>query len=207
MERLPELIEQGHPFALAPRDRVEVVFEPGGEFIVHVVGEMLGHEGVDEAADVGGPEAALLQLRVLPLLERGDDRRIGRGATDPVVLQRTDQGRLGVAGRRLGEVLLRPQRLEPDDLAFLQGRQAPLLLRRLVVETFLVHREKAGVRHARSGGAQQVVGNGRVRPGLGPAGEFDGHRVDRRVQHLAGHGALPDELVELRLILRQDLGE
>ena len=104
-------------------------------------------------------------------------------------------------------MLLRPQRLQIDRRALLQGGQTPLLLGLAVVDALLVDGKKSGDRHGRPGGAKKLVGDGRVRPGSGAARELDGDGVYRRVPHLAGDGAFPDQLVELRLIARERPGK
>jgi hypothetical protein len=100
------------PLLLAAGDLVELVLQPRGEVVVHVLREVLGEEGVDDAADVRGHEAPAVHLHVLAVLQRGDDAGVGGGPSDAVLLQGLDQARLGVARRRLGEVLLGAHVLE-----------------------------------------------------------------------------------------------
>ena len=104
-------------------------------------------------------------------------------------------------------MLLRAQCLQANRHARFEGRQAPLPFRLPVVEAFLVDREKSRNRHARSGGAKEIVGNRHVRARFGAAGELGGYGVDCRVPHLTGDSALPDELVELCPVTLQHLGE
>ena len=196
LERLPELLQQRHPFLLAARHRVELVFQAGGEVVVDVLGEIVGQELVDHAADVGREEALLVQLDVLAVLQRRDDGGVGRGPADAVFLQRLDQAGLGVARRRLGEVLLgadlvQRRRFSPSASG---GSMLSRRRRRLgVVRAFLVDRHEARLGNGRAGGAEHVAAS--------PAAEVDGDRVDGRVHHLAGDGALPDQFVELELVL------
>ncbi len=76
---------------------------------------MLHQEVVDDEAQLGGDEAPIHLLHVAPGLDGGDDRRVGGGPADAVLLQRLDQTGLGVARRRLGEVLLRDEPHQVQD--------------------------------------------------------------------------------------------
>ena len=106
-EGLPELVERRGPLLLAARHRVELILHRRGEAVLHVAVEVMGEEAVDDLADVGRHEAPAVHLHVLAVLQRGDDGGVGRGPADAVLLQRLDQRGLGVARRRLGEMLLR----------------------------------------------------------------------------------------------------
>ncbi len=102
------------------------------------------------------------------------DRRVGAGPADAVLLQRLDQRGLGVARRRLGEVLLRQQRQQVEQLARASApaasRQssksasspasslvAVALILAVLVAAFVVDAEEAGEAHARAAGAEEVV--------------------------------------------------
>ena len=112
-EGLPELRQRRGPRLLAARDRIEFIFHVGGEAVVDVLMKVIGQEAADDLADVGGREAAILDLDVFAIAQRRDDRSIGRGAADAVFLQRLDQRGLGEARRRFGEVLLRVTVAQP----------------------------------------------------------------------------------------------
>ncbi len=56
----PEGFHHGLPFALAAGDFVQLVFEFGGEVVIHVLAKMLGEEFVDDVACVGWREAFLV---------------------------------------------------------------------------------------------------------------------------------------------------
>ena len=107
LERLPELLEQRHPFLFAARDRVELVLEPRRKVVVDVLREVVGQKFIDDAADVGREEPFLVELDIIAILQRRDDRRIGRRPADAVLLERFDQAGLAVARRRFGEMLFR----------------------------------------------------------------------------------------------------
>ena len=191
-EGVPEAVHQGDPVFFAPGDGVEFVFQFGGEVVVDVAQEVLSQEAADDAADVGGPEAALVHLHVFAALQGGDDAGVGGGAADAVFLQGAHQRGLGVARRRLGEVLFGADFLELDDVAFFHGGQHFfVVVAGGVVLAFQVDLHEAGHGDGGAGGAQGVAF---------AAAEVHGHLVDGGVDHLAGDGALPDEVVELVLV-------
>ena len=105
LERIVELVEHLDHVFLGGRDVVELVFHVGGELQVEDLGEMLDQQVGDDHAQVGGEEAPLLLFDVAAVLDRLDDRGVGAGPADVLLLQGLDQRRLAVAGRRLGEVL------------------------------------------------------------------------------------------------------
>ena len=161
--------------------------------------KVLGEESVHDAPDVGGAEPAALELGVLALLQGGDDRRVGRGPADAVLLEGLDQRGLGVARGGLGEVLLRAHLEELHHLSLLEGGQPALLVvLGAVIATLPVDRHEAGVGDGRPGGAEGVPR---------PAGEVHPHRVEDRGGHLAGDRAPPDELVEPQLVPAQVRGQ
>src|ERR1700756_5323877 len=90
-ERLPELRERRRPGLLAARHRIELILHRRREAVFHVAMEMMGEEAVDDLADVGRYETAAVHLDVLAVLERRDDRGVGGGAADAVLLERLDQ--------------------------------------------------------------------------------------------------------------------
>jgi hypothetical protein len=97
-------------------------------------------------------------------------------------------------------VLVGADRADRHELALLERGQAARLVIVLafLVRAFLVHRQKAGLDHRRAGGAEGVVA---------ARAEVDAHRVEQRRRHLAGHGALPDQLVELLLVGIEERGD
>ena len=65
LERGPELLQQRHPFFFATADRIQFVFELGGEVVVDVAGEMAGQEFSHRAADIAWSKAAAVERDVL----------------------------------------------------------------------------------------------------------------------------------------------
>ena len=114
-EGLPELAQHLAPVDLAVGDLVELVLEMGGEVVFDVAREIGLQEGGDDAAAVLRHEALAVDLHVVPALQHLDDAGVGRGPADAELLELLDQAGLGIARRRLGEMLL------GDDLAALQA--------------------------------------------------------------------------------------
>ena len=159
LERRVELVEHLDLAELALGDVVELLLHVAGEVDVDDVGEVLDQLVGDDVADVLGLEPAVLEPHVPAVLDRRDDRRVGRRPADALLLELLDERRLGVARRRLGEVLLgqhleHPQRLLGGELG--QVRLG-VLVHLLVVATLAVELEEP-VEHERlPGGAQPVA--------------------------------------------------
>ena len=197
LERPPELLHERHPVLLAAADRVQLVLQPGGEVVVHVTGEMAGQELGHRPPDVRGAEAAALQLHVLAVLQGLDDRGVGGGAADAVFLQRLHQRGLRIARGRLGEVLVGVHALQRHLVAGLHHRQLAafvVVIGALGVLALLVHRQEAREDHRGAAGAEPVVAAG---------GQVHRDRVEGGRHHLAGHGALPDQLVQAAAVVIQ----
>ena len=166
-----------------------------GKVVVHIAVEVLGQKAIHHAPDVGRTETLLLQYDVLTALQRADDAGIGGRPPDAVLLQRLDQCRLGVTWWRLGEVLLAVQPLQIHHLPHLQRRQQPSLSLVLsLIGALLIDGDESRVRDGGAGGTKAVPRT---------AVQVHGHGVDGRMDHLAGDRALPDQLVEAVLLLRQ----
>ena len=117
----------------------------------------------------------------------------------PSSSSRPDQARFGEAGRRLGHVFVRRNARDRHRLAHGDRRQPALVVRVVavvapgVVPAFLIDAEEAVEGDGLTGGAEPgatVVG-----------GDIHAHPVDLGARHLARERALPDQLVEPRLIL------
>ena len=175
---------------------VEVVFELRREVVVHVLREMLGQKAVDDAADVGRDESFAIHLDILAVLQRCDDARIRRWTADAVLLECLDEACFREARRWLREVLFRPQFVELDRVALGDlGQQAIAVVILGIVLALLVDGHEAGLDEYRAVRAQAV-------PGIfGTCRHLDGHGVEHSRHHLAGHRALPDQRVQLVLVV------
>ena len=123
-KRIVELAHHRHPLFLAGGDAVQILFHVRCEPDVDDLREVLHQEIVDEDADLRGHQPASLDpLNIATVLDGRQDRRVGRRAPDAVLLQGTDQRGLGVARRRLGEVLLGEELQQIQTLVDGQRRQ------------------------------------------------------------------------------------
>src|SRR5216684_2028297 len=165
----------------------------GGEGVLDIALEEALEEGGHDAAAILGDEALLVDPHIFSVLQHLDDRGIGGRAADAELLELLHQARLAVARRRLGEVLLRVDGAAAERLTFLDRRQAPVLLVPFdVVLVLAVKREEAVELDGRAGGAELQL--------LVRRGDVNRDLVDDGRRHLARHGTLPDELVELALV-------
>ena len=184
---------------LAGGDVVEAVLERGGELRLHVLVEERDQEGADQAAAVLGQEALALEAHVVAVLQHRDDAGVGRRAADAELLEPAHQARLGVARRRLGEVLARRDLAAPERIARRHRRQEPgglVVVLRRIVPALLVELEEAVEGDGRAGRAKADLAVGR--------GEVRDHPVEQGARHLARHGALPDQLVEPALVVVEE---
>ncbi len=197
LELFPEFFHQHRPRLLAAGHRVELVFQFGGEVVVDVMFEMRGQKAVDQTADVGRPERAAFQQGIGLVNQGLDDAGVGRRTADAVLFQGLHQTGLGIARRRLGEMLFAEDVVERDALAFDQRRQLGIglvVLAVFLVLAFFVHQQEARIDHGGAGGAETVLRAG---------GEFDTDRVERGRNHLTGHRAFPDQFVQAAFVVAQ----
>ena len=158
MERLVELAEDLDPVGLALGDVVELLLHLRGEAHVHDVGEEVHQDVGDHHPDVLGEEPLVLEAHVAAVDAASRCRCVGRGPADPVLLERLDQARLGEARRRLGEVLLRQQLEQPEDLLGRECRAARFgVLVRRVVPALEVHATEPVELERLAGRPQHVV--------------------------------------------------
>ena len=87
----------------ARTDRIQLIFEICGKVIPYVFPEIIGQESRHQPAFVFGDQAVFIFANVFAVLDRCDDRCICRRPSDPKFFHTFDQGRFGVAGRRLGQ--------------------------------------------------------------------------------------------------------
>ena len=142
---------------------------------------------------------ALLEY-VIALLDRLEDRCVGARPPDPALLERLHERGFRVARRRLGRVAFHLERQAIQPLALPDRREQSLLVGQLgvgIVAPFDV--------------CPQIAGEvDRLAPDLerrAPALDRDRHAPAPRVGHLARHRALPDELEEPVLLVREIASE
>ena len=189
-------VEAGQPLGAvlaAGGDGVQLILHGGGEVIVHQLGEVVLQQAHHREGNPGGHQRVATGEHVAAVLDGLDDGRIRRRAADAQVFHLLDQAGLGIARRRIGGVAVRAHRGRRQRVALLQVRQAGILAGALGGHV-LVGLEEARKRDGAAGGGEVRVAA--VRGGL--YGHLHGRTL--RVRHLAGHGALPNELVELVLL-------
>ena len=109
LERIVEVLQGLCPGQLPFFHLVQLVFHLGRELDVEDIPEILHQEVIDQTTQVGGKKPAFFLGDIFPLLDIVENGGVGRRAADALFFQVFDQGRLGVPGGRLGEVLLRRQ--------------------------------------------------------------------------------------------------
>ena len=127
-EVAPEIAQDLFPVDLAVGDAVELLFEVGREVVGDELLEEALQEGDDEEPLVLGDEALLLQPDIFALAQHGEDRGVGRGPADAELLHALDEARLGVARRRLGEMLAGLDAPPLERIAGAHRRQAALVV-------------------------------------------------------------------------------
>ena len=150
------------------------------------MGELFQHQPVHSTTQQGGLELFLVALHIAAVDDGGDDGRIGGGTADAVFLQRLDEGSFGIAGGRLGELLLALQLPQLEHLSLLQRGEVGFLLF-LFVGGFLVQGGKAVKGHGVAAGFEVVIRRA----------DGDRHGILLAVCHLACHKAAPDHAVQL----------
>ena len=88
MEAGVELLQHALPAALSGLDLVELLFHVGGEFDADDIGEPIHHQTVDHLAELRRRELFVGLDDVFAILDRGDDRRVGRRTADALFLHR-----------------------------------------------------------------------------------------------------------------------
>src|SRR6202140_1206508 len=120
---LVKLGERVVPCLLAFFNLVELFFQPRGVLEIENIFEILDQQIGDDQADLRGSELASNLLRVLPLLDRAQNRRIGRRPADAALLKLFDQRSFIEAWRRLGERLLGARGLQRQLLPRFERRE------------------------------------------------------------------------------------
>ena len=104
-EVAPEVAQHLAPGDLVVGDAVERLFQSGREVVFDVAGEEAFQERDDQAALVLRDEPLLVDADIAAVLQHLQDRRVGGRPADAELLHALDQRGLGIARRRLGEVL------------------------------------------------------------------------------------------------------
>ncbi len=188
VEVLPEVAEELLPVQLAVRHQVQLLFQRGGEVVLHVAAEELLEERGDQAALVLGNEALLVHADIFAVAQHGQHRGVGRRPADAQLFHLLDQAGFRIARGRLGEVLVGAGVQHLGGRAFFDHRQAGAVLVALVVAAFLVDGQIAWEQDDLAGGAHAGLAVGAL--------QVDSGALDAGALHLRGDHPLPDQLVE-----------
>ena len=140
-----EFLHQRHPVPFAFGDVVQLRLHLRGEIYVDQIGEILHQHIVDDDAGFGGMVTARLTIHITALFNRRENRRIRRRSADAVFFHCADERRVGVTRRRLGEVLLRPQADQVQNLIHSKRRDLLRLLRFAILRSgFFIDDEETG---------------------------------------------------------------
>ena len=193
-----KLVEHVGPRLRALGHLVELALDLAG---VADLDELVAEAALEEAghrlAERGCVEAALVLLDVAAVLDDIDDARVRGGTADPLLLELLHQAGLGVAGRGCLELLPRLDVERGEAGALVEARQHLLTV---------VARHAADAVEA----VEPQHAPGRLEHGAGvavAASHAHGGRIPLRVGRLAGEKPLPDEPVELQLLVRERPGD
>ncbi len=190
--------EPRHRVLLAAGDVVEVVLHGRGEAVVDQPGEVLLQQSDHREGDPGRDEGAALLPHVPAVLDGRDDRGVRRRAAHPLLLERLDQAGLGVPGGWRRGVVLRLELPHVEHGAGRQPRQPAVP--GVEVAVGVVAALDVGSQEARKGNRRPAGGELGVLAGRGDAAESQRDRLSAGVGHLAGDGALPDQLIKSELL-------
>ncbi len=73
MEWPPEFFQERNPVFLTERYGIELIFEVGGEVVVHILCEMFGQEADHDTANVRRQETLRVHLDVFTVFQSRDD--------------------------------------------------------------------------------------------------------------------------------------
>ena len=173
-------------------DTVEQQFHVGGEVHRYDGGESLLHHFIDRLAEIRHKQALAVLGDVVSREERRDRRRIRTRTTDAQLLHRVDEARLRVMCRRLRKMLLafhfRPRERRAD-LRHVTG----ILLVILLLLGFGVYAAVAFKHTFRCACGKCMLS----------VADREGRHTRYALRHAACDEALPDQLVQAELLVRQ----
>ena len=151
----PEFLQHLLPGNLVVGDAVELLFQIGGEVVLHIAREEVFQERDHDAALVLAVQPLLFELDVAAVLQHLQDRGVGRGTADAELLHALDQRRFREARRRFGKMLGDGEILPLQRFALAHGGEpTEVFIVTVVVLAFLIEREEAVELHDLARGAQ-----------------------------------------------------
>src|SRR5690606_34515484 len=191
----PEVAQNVLPGKLAVRNLVQLFLKVGREVILHITSEEILQERSNDATLGLRHETALFDGYIIAVFERLQDCGVGGGSADAKLLQLLDERCLRVTRRRLRRMLRYIDRPTGERLAGIDlGKASVFTVFAVVLLHLRVGCEETVEADHRADGPEHSLA-------VGP-GSLDLHRgaLDLGGRHLAGDGALPDHLVEARLV-------
>ena len=184
---------------------VQLVFHGRGEVIVHQLGEVLLQQSHDGKGNPRGHQRIAARDHIAAVLDGLDNGCVGGRAADAQVLHFLNQAGLGIARRRVGGVALGGDFLGVEGAALFQMRQVglALLVTLGVVRAIGLQEPREG--NGAAGGGEFHVVAAIIRGG--GAGHGDLHGGSLGIGHLGGDGALPNQVIELKLLRIQLTGK
>ena len=194
MPTAPECIELCRAVDLAVGDEIERVLHVAGEVIVDELAEVLLQQPDDGERGEARDERRALLPDVAAIDDRGHDRGVGGRTADAELLKLRHKLGLGVAGRRGRGVALRGEGDRGDRHALEHHRELTLAVV-VVLGDILQGGIEARKHGDGAGGAEFDIASI-------PRDCAELHRGRRHlgIDHLRGHRALPDQVVEGELI-------
>ena len=172
---------------------IELILHRGGEVIVHQLSEVILQQAHHREGNPRGHQRVAAGEHVAAVLDGLDDGGIRRRAPNAQVFHLLDQAGLGIARRRVGGVAVGSHRSGLQRVALVEVRQARLFLGPLRRHVLV------GLEEAREG--DRAAGRGEIGVVTASAhGRGHLHRGSLGIGHLGGHGAFPNQLVELVLL-------
>ncbi len=169
---------------------VQPVFHIGRKFNVYDIIKPFHHQAVDNLAQGRGRQTLVLFDHIVPVLNGRDDGSIRGRTSHAFLLHGLDQHRLGVPGRRLGEMLLLIHTPDGRLIPLLQVRQGRTGSLHLLILPLFVHGNKAGKLQALMRRFKQMPAALRV----------NRHGVINGIGHLRGQKTAPNQLVQPVLV-------
>ena len=155
LEVLPETAQNRAVFAITGRNVIQFIFQISRELIADVLAEETAQENSHQTPLILRNQTVLLFAHIVAILDCGDDRGIGGGATNAQLFHTLDQAGLGVARWWLGMMLLRGDRFFSQGIGGADLWQTLVIfVNNRVVTPFLIDPHEAIKEHHLPGGAQ-----------------------------------------------------
>ena len=181
-----------HPVGGALLDIIELSLHLCREIRIHNMRKMLLHHLGRDLTEHRRLELLAVALDIHSRQDRGDGRRIGRRTADAVFFKCLDEGGFGESWRGLRKMLVAFKADDAELILHFQRREHLLILLLGLVLLLIKH-----------GKSVKLHGIARCLEGAFVCVNIHGNGIKQRIGHLAGDEALPDELIQLELVVCQ----